>query len=151
MPPRNTHEPPATSRCVTLRRRLRARREVRRQAHDFITSLSLPHMSTRINHVAVRFSAEELTQVRARARASHAPLATYLRQTSLGHVPRTKQLTEYADLVRALNQVGIALDAREGGDVGRALAELRDVLRAVSDRLGHGHPSRRAVAAAALE
>ena len=127
LPPRNTH---GAACDVTVRdvAPTVAGQTWSPEAGSRLYILSLPHMSTRTNHVAVRFSAEEFIQVRARARASHTPLATFLRQTSLGHVPRTKQLTEYADLVRALNQVGIALDAREGGDVERALAELRDVL-----------------------
>jgi hypothetical protein len=108
-------------------------------------------MSSRTKRVVVRFSLEELVAVRARARALHLPLAEYLRDASLSRVPRAKRAEVYADLILALNQVGLALSVvpDEGGQV--ALRELRAVLRVASGRLRRTLPKSDVFRPATLE
>jgi hypothetical protein len=108
-------------------------------------------MPKRTSRVAVRFTPEELASVRTRARTSHTPLASYVRQAALGHAPRAKQVSEYADLIHVLNRVGISLATLDGDEPAAILGELRTVLHAASGRMGYARPSRRTVAAAALE
>jgi len=93
-------------------------------------------MASRISPVVVRFSPDELAEVRARARDADEPLARYLRQVALGHTPGAQEADLYDDLVRSLNDVTDALDRAEGSDLTPVLRQLRDVLAAVAKKVG---------------
>jgi hypothetical protein len=97
-------------------------------------------MSNRTNRVMVRFTSEELVTVRARARGLHVPLAEYLRDASLGRVTRAKRADGFADLILALNQIGLALTVVPGESSQVVLLELGAVLRLASDRLRRALP-----------
>lgn len=108
-------------------------------------------MSGRTIRVVVRYTSGELAIVRARARASHLPLAEYLRDASLSRVPRSKRADGLADLILTLNQIGLALSAvpDDGGQV--ALHELRGVLLLASGRLRRTLPASNALKPDTLE
>jgi hypothetical protein len=104
-----------------------------------LRSLSLGDvMPMRTAHIVVRYSPAERSLLRDRAAAAHAPIARYIREASLGHTPLPKAITGTAELVRALNRVGLDLRRLvDGGDVATArqaeatLTELIDVLRTI--------------------
>ena len=63
-------------------------------------------MNTRDCPQLVRYSESELSRVTERARASGRPVARYIREMSLGSVPRAHRAPTHDDLVRQLALVG---------------------------------------------
>ena len=97
-------------------------------------------MSPRAKRLVVRFSTEEFMRVRTRARVSHASVAAYIRDAALRHAPRAPVAGPYADLIHALNQIGLSLNAVPTEEARATLAELQAVLRSAANRV---RPARR--------
>jgi hypothetical protein len=62
----------------------------------------------------IRFHAEELAQITARARACGQTPACFIRETALGAIPRPRSHTAVEPLLRELARIGRALRARLG-------------------------------------
>ena len=86
----------------------------------------------------VRYSDSELSRVTERARASGRPIARYIREMSLGTVPRVHRVPANDDLVRQLALVGNQLrrlaqaaSAKQLPEATEFLAGLDGVLAAI--------------------
>jgi hypothetical protein len=99
-----------------------------------------PQSPRRTVRVGVRYRAAEVQLVRERARACGVPLARYLRDVSLGAVPRERRHRAADEVIRHLARIGNNLNqlAREAHTCRRlpaeatlnaALGELRRLIR----------------------
>jgi hypothetical protein len=108
-------------------------------------------MSSRIERLVVRFSTEELLRVRARARASHSSVSGYIRNAALRRAPRVTDAGPFADLIQALNRVGLILNSVSANDGRETLVELQTVLRSAAARMRHPRRTSKALDDTLLE
>jgi hypothetical protein len=95
--------------------------------------------------VVIRYHAAEVTAVRERARICGAPLARYVRDVSLGAIPRERRQRATDEAIRHLARIGNNLNqlAREANSADRFPMEARidaavDELRRVLVQLVRG-------------
>ena len=84
----------------------------------------------------IRFSPEELLLVTERARSSGRPVASYIRESSLGAAPRVRRTDLNDSLIRTLAQVASRLTSLGATARAQQLSGAAEFDAAVSDVLG---------------
>ena len=99
-----------------------------------------PSRPKRVEHSMVRFTADEFTLIKERARECGKPPARNIRDTALGAVPRARRSTANAAMIRELARIGNALtqlaEVARGSDtpaeaIEAALGEVLETIRRI--------------------